>query len=74
MPTNFHISSQPALQCVAGEAYPLSTTERATGFFSRLRVAERLVIHSGPKYSSSRDAQEWKGTCAQLELPAGFRK
>jgi hypothetical protein len=74
MPTNFHISSQPALRCVSGEAYPLHASPTAGGFFSRLRVAERLVIHSGPQQTAGLAARERTGSCAQLEPRAGFRK
>ena len=74
MPTNFHISSQPALRCVTGETYPMSTTERAAGFFARLRVAERLVIHSGPQQAITLGTRDWVGSCAQLELVTKFRK
>jgi len=73
MPTNFHISSQPALRCVPGEAYPLHPSLTADGFFTRLRVAERLVIHSGPQQTAGLAAREWRGSCAQLEPRPGFR-
>ena len=74
MPTNFHVSSRPALRCVAGEAYPISAVDRAGGFFTRLRVAERLVIHSGPQQSLAPATGAWVGSCAPLELAAEFGK
>ena len=73
MPTNFHISSRPALRCVSGESYPLHPSDAAAGFFSRLRMAERLVINTGPQQTAGLESAEWRGSCAQLELPTGFR-
>ena len=74
MPTNFQISSAPALRCVTGESYPLTASERADGFFSRLKFAERLVIHSGPQRTIDRNVPAWTGCRAQLEIQTGFRK
>ena len=74
MPTNFHVSTQPALRCVTGEPYLLPTPNPAAGFFTRLRVAERLVIHHGPQASLGQDACEWMRHCTRLDLRAGFTK
>ena len=74
MPTNFHVSSRPALRCVTGEAYPLSAADHAAGFFTRLRVAERLVINSGPEQSIALVAGEWVNRCAQMERATAFQK
>ena len=74
MPTNFHVSTQPALRCVAGEPYLLSTPDPAAEFFTRLRVAERLVIQHGPQQSFGQDAHAWMVACTQLDLRPGFMK
>ena len=74
MPTNFTVSSQPALRCVTGETYPLSAAEHAAGFFTRLRVAERLVIHSGPQQAQRLPTSKWAGSGAQLGLATGFSR
>ncbi len=74
MPTNFHVSTQPALRCVTGEPYLLHPSNPAAGFFTRLRQAERLVIQHGPQQSFGEDACAWMLACAQFNLPAGFAK
>lgn len=74
MPTNFHVSTQPALRCVTGEPYLLHTPNPAAGFFTRLRVAERLVIQHGPQQSFGQDARAWMMACAQLDLRPRFAK
>ena len=74
MPTNFLVSTQPALRCVTGEPYWSDTAGPATGFFTRLRVAERLVIQHGPHLSLGEGAREWMLNCAQLDLRPGFTK
>ena len=74
MPTNFQVSSAPALRCVTGEPYAVTVSDHASGFFSRLRMAERLVIQAGPQLSIAHRVGEWNGSCAQLERQADFTK
>ncbi len=74
MPTNFHVSSQPALRWVPGESYRLTAADHPAGFFTRRRLTERLVIQSGAQQAINLAAGEWVGSCAQLELATGFRQ
>ncbi len=74
MPANFHISTQPALRCVTGEPYLLHTSNASAGFFTRRRVAERLVIQHGPQRWFGQDAREWMDDCVRLNPSKGFTK
>ncbi len=74
MPTNFHVSTQPAVRCVTGEPYLQHTPNLAGEFFTRLRQAERLVILTGPQQLMGVGAREWMMNFVQLDLPSGFTK
>ena len=70
MPTEFQISPRPALRCVNGEPYRLQASGSAA-FFARLRLAERLVIASGPQQSV---AAVQTANRVQWDLRREFRK
>ena len=74
MPTNFHVSTQPALRGVTGEPYQVLLPNPSAGFFSRLRVAERLVIQHGPQQTFGNNDRAWMTPRAHLILPTGFAK
>jgi hypothetical protein len=59
---------------VTGEPYLLPASNPAGGFFTRLRVAERLVIHHGPQQSFGQGACEWMMACVQPDLQPRFAK
>lgn len=74
MPTNFLVSKQPALRCVTGEPHFSDPSNPAAGFFTRLRVAERLVIQHGAPLAFGDGAREWMMNCVPLNLRTGFPK
>ena len=70
MPTDFQIFPPPALRCVNGEPYRLQSSGSAA-FFARLRLAEHLVIASGPQPSVVGARTENR---VQWDLRREFRK
>lgn len=68
MPTNFQVSTHPALRCVNGDPYALPSGDGASAFFTRLKVTERLVINNAPRDYG------WRIPGVTLDLRVGFKK